>query len=543
MVRGEPTIGEAVEEGPSPPLLKELRRLHELYAELSAETDLMSALNKLLRAAVSFVGTSRGCVQLVPPDDETRLDMVVAVGYPPANTFVEHFRHQGAKAVCEAARANGHHLIIDDLLNFPPLAGTADLQVGLENNIRATLNVPMVSHQGRTVGVLNAQFPVPHRPTDDQVRIFEMLAWTAADFVERHAAEKALRDSAERFRALATASTYVLYSMSADWSQMRHLDGRGFLSNTVEPQNDWLQKYILPEDHPMVLASIAQAIRTKTMFTLEHRVLRADGSIGWTSSRAVPLLDSRGGVCEWFVAASDVSERKKAEAELERSNCELSTFAHTAAHDLQSPVFVIKAYTELLRRRLDGQLDSSTLDLMNSITAGAKQMEALIEDLLHYARVGQNELEPTTFSTAAVLSEVLENLGAQVQEQSATVTHDALPEIWGDRVQVVQLLQNLIGNGIKYGRPGVTPLIEITAAPQGSMWLFAVKDNGEGISHEYREEIFKPFKRLHGSAVPGTGLGLAVCRRVVERHGGCIWVDSTPGEGSIFYFTLPNAPQ
>jgi PAS domain S-box-containing protein len=295
-----------------------MSRLHELHSSLSSETDLRKALGFIVVASNDFLGADRGCIQLVSDDGE-RLEMFAHSGYGPDSRFIAHFLHQGSKPACDMARQHHKRLIIENVETFSPLQGTKDREVALSENILATQSTPMITRTGEMVGVLSNQFRQPHRPSDNELRLVDLLAWTAAHFVERHRGQTALRESEERFRALTTASSYVVYRMSPDWREMRALDGQGFLSNTSAPTQSWLVEYILPEDQRFVLDSIEEAIRNKAVFDLTHRVRRADGGVGWTHSRAVPLLHADGSLREWFGAATDISCEKQAEEALRES--------------------------------------------------------------------------------------------------------------------------------------------------------------------------------------------------------------------------------
>jgi signal transduction histidine kinase len=230
--------------------------------------------------------------------------------------------------------------------------------------------------------------------------------------------------------------------------------------------------------------------------------------------------------------------RKKTD-ELARSNRDLEQFAYVASHDLQEPLRMVTSYVQLLARRYKGKLGSDADDFIGFAEAGAIRMWKLIHALLTYSRVGMrvNQLELT--DCEAILSQSLNNLKVAIEENGAVVTHDSLPTVMADNSQLVQLFQNLVGNAIKF-RGREPPRVHISAGPNGNSWIFSVRDNGIGIAPEYVERIFVIFQRLHGrEEYPGTGIGLAICQKIVERHGGHIWVESQVGEGATFYFTLP----
>ena len=242
----------------------------------------------------------------------------------------------------------------------------------------------------------------------------------------------------------------------------------------------------------------------------------------------------------------EIAERKQAEeklkryaSELERSNQELQQFACVASHDLQEPLRMVASYTQLLAKRYKGKLDSDADEFIAYAVDGATRMQALINDLLTYSRVGTKGKDFKPIDCKTVLERTLDNLKKAVEESRAELTYEPLPTVMADDVQLGQLFQNLIGNAIKF-RSEESPHIHISAERNEDKWIFSVGDNGIGIDPEFTERIFIIFQRLHKRRdYPGTGIGLAVCKKIVERHGGRIWVESKPEKGSTFYFTIP----
>jgi PAS domain S-box-containing protein len=368
------------------------------------------------------------------------------------------------------------------------------------------------------------------------------------DITAQRDAEERLRESEARFR-----QTFELAA-----SGMCHVkDGRFIRVNkSLCEILGYAEKQLLgktvkevshPEDRDLTDAERAR-IRAGEIeqARFEKRYLRGDdGSVVWADVAIALVRDVFGTPLYEIAVFDDITERKQAEAalraaheELKRSNAELEQFAYVASHDLQEPLRMVASYTQLLGRRYDAKFDADGREFMSYIVDGATRMKQLIEDLLAYSRVGTKGQDFRPVAVEGALRKALFNLRLAIEEAGAVVTYDALPTVSADEAQVVQLLQNLIGNALKF-RSASVPRIHVGVAEVNSEYQIEVRDNGIGIEPQYYERIFMVFQRLHNKGeYPGTGIGLAICKKVVERHGGRIWVESRAGEGSSFYFTL-----
>jgi PAS domain S-box-containing protein len=274
----------------------------------------------------------------------------------------------------------------------------------------------------------------------------------------------------------------------------------------------------------------------------------ASGRTWWV--QIAPMTDEGGRVIGGMAVWRDVSARAAAKRdladrarELERSNAELEQFAYVASHDLSEPLRMVTSYLQLLQRRYEGRLDEDADEFIRFAVDGATRMRSLIDALLLYSRAGRGDTPVEPVDTAALVDRVAETLTAGREGPVARIHHGELPEIAGDPAQLGQLFQNLLGNALKFTSPGRAPEIEVSAAPAGPGWVFTVADNGIGFDEAHAERIFRMFQRLHGrDEYPGTGVGLAIARKVVERHGGRIWAEPRPEGGARFRFELPEAP-
>jgi len=376
----------------------------------------------------------------------------------------------------------------------------------------------------------------------------EGILVTAAirDISVRKAAEKHLGQMEGRYRGLLEAAPdamvvvnqggdIVLLNVQAEKQFGYHRDELvGQKVKNIIPRG--FAERLIADGTRTAAEALAQQIGTG----IELNGLRKDGSEFPIEIMLSPLESTEGILVT--AAIRDITTRKKTDAhvlELNRSNEELGQFAYVASHDLQEPLRMVASFTELLARRYKGKLDSDADEFIGFAVDGARRMQRLIQDLLAYSRVATKGNDLVHTSSEEALRRALLNLRAAIEESGALVTHDPLPTVLADERQLIQVFQNLIGNAIKYQNPGV-PRMHISAARNADKkWTFSVKDNGLGIDPQYFEKIFVIFQRLHKrDEFSGTGIGLAICKRIVERHGGTISVESQLGHGSTFSFAL-----
>jgi len=316
--------------------------------------------------------------------------------------------------------------------------------------------------------------------------------------------------------------------------------------------NGWTEG-VHPEDFGRCLQIYLEAFGRRAPFEMEYRILRACGTYGWIVDCGVPIFNKDHQFLGYVGYCFDITARRENEEkidifchDLERSNAELEQFAYAASHDLREPLRMVVSYSTLLKKKIADHLDEDSKEFFGYIERSAKRMDEMIRDLLDYSRVERHGNNIVSTKLFEAVEYALQNLSHRIKEQDAEIKIDFDPalNVMGDAHQLARLFQNLIGNALKYYAAETPPRICLTAeAAKDGMITLAVEDNGIGIPAEFSERIFQLFQRLHTREVyDGTGVGLSICRKIVDRHGGKIWVSPAPGGGSIFRFTLPVPP-
>lgn len=334
---------------------------------------------------------------------------------------------------------------------------------------------------------------------------------------------------------------FCIASFDGYFQQINPMWSKTLGYSTQELLNQPFLSLVHPEDRPSTLEQAKKLLQGIACISFENRYRCKDGSYRWLLWTATPLPQQK----LVYGIARDITNRKQAEQQLQRmnnkladSNQELEQFAYVVSHDLQEPLRKIKGYSDLLNRRYQGKLDQRADKYITNISDSVMRMQALIRDLLTYSRVSTSKPVFRPTDLAIILQQTLNDLSSIIKESNANIIAEPLPVINANPTQIRQLLQNLLSNAIKF-RTQQTPQIHIYARREAQFWLIAVKDNGIGIDAQYAQRVFVIFQRLHyREDYPGTGIGLAICQKIVELHGGKIWFESTPGAGTTFFVRL-----
>jgi PAS domain S-box-containing protein len=397
---------------------------------------------------------------------------------------------------------------------------------------------PLKDAQGQVYRLVGSSLQITERK-----RIEEKLQQAYAQMEKRVSERTAeLYASETRYRILADASPDMIYVLDQEYriTYANRNAANVFNLTPEEMMSQQIKELFNPQVGEQQFSMIQQIFLTGERVAFEEQLQFPVGE-RWLSMILVPMFDEMLGVIAVMVVARDISNRIAYERQLARSNAELEQFAYVASHDLQEPLRMVSSYLQLIERRYADKLDANGHEFIDYAVDGAHRMKQLIEDLLAYSRVSSRAKPMKEVDIQEVIENVQINMQIKFEENQAMLSYDEMPTVWGDSIQLGQVFQNLVDNAIKFkGEEALQ--IHIGAEKIDSAWQFSVADNGQGFDMQYRSRIFEIFERLHTrEETSGTGIGLAICKRIVERHGGKIWAESQPGEGSTFYFTIPDS--
>ena len=407
------------------------------------------------------------------------------------------------------------------------------------------LAVPIIGSDGQNMGLIQLSDKYEGQFTEADEAILIQLANIAAAAIENARLYNELRESEERYRRLVENVPGMVYRCrnEREWPMEFVSDAcrdlTGYDPDALERDEVlWGRDVIVEEDREEVWDEIQTLVTDREPFSITYRIETTDGTRRWVRDRGRGIFNETGDLVEIEGIISDITEHKEREQALEESNERLEHFAYATSHDLQEPLRMVSTYLQLIEERYRDTLDEDGREFIDFAVNGADRMREMIDALLEYSRVeteGQ-PFEPVDLDD--ILDEVIDDLQFRIEESEAEISRDGLPTMHGDPDQLREVFQNLLDNAIEYSGDA-PPEIHVGADRDGDRWVITVDDEGIGIDPDDQDRVFEVFQRLHTREEhDGTGIGLALCERIVERHGGEIWVESEPGEGSTFSFTL-----
>jgi len=543
-----------------------MKRLHQIGTRFVRSGELGKVLQEVVDAAIAITGSDMGNMQLL--DNSGELKIVAHRGFE--QPFLDFFNlvHEG-QAACGTAMKERQRVIVEDIAESAVFTGSPTREVVLASGARAVQSTPLFSRSGYLLGMLSTHYTTQRRPDERDLLLIDMLGQQICDMLERMRMEEGLRKSRDELELRVRERTSELISANEELQKQAALLNlsrdaifvRGF-DHIVKFWNDGAVKLygisreealgkvtqdLLRTGFPEPVEQIVDHVLQSGWWEGELRQTASTGEEILVESRWALQRGTDGEPLGFLEINRDITAKKLAEealrsnmARLEVVNAELQEFAFIAAHDLQEPLRKIQTFCDMAQKRCVPALDNTSRDYLVRVVNSASRMRRLLRDLLEFSRVAARPGPPNKIDLVKIVREAADVFEASVRETGCKIEIENMPAIEADETQMLRLFQNLIGNALKF-RGAETPHIKIYGRLDSKrMCEIFVKDNGIGFDPQYAELIFKPFQRLHGrSEYDGTGMGLAICRKIVERHGGSIRVQSEPGKGSTFMIRLP----
>ncbi len=541
-----------------------MKRLHELSTRFVSQGDLQTLLDAILDAAIAITGGDKGHVQLLDAASG-ELGIAGQRGFDPA--FIEYFNHIRAGVVaCGTAMRTRQCVVVEDVTVSPLfLAEPRALELMLAAGMRAVVCIPLLARAGQLGGVLSILFGAPHRPSERDLRLLDLLARQAADFIERSQAESALRQSEERLRLALEAGGMGLWSWDLEthaiqWDKAQYaLWGIDPATQPVTPE--LVRALVLPEELPKLFFTTKGALVAGHQ-DAEFRIRLPDGQIRWLETYGRVVCDSQGKACKWVGVNFDITERKRAEealrqakdelahanealertvqertASLRETVGELEHFSYSITHDMRAPLRAMRSFAGMLLQECSDCLVPTSRDYLQRIATAAERMDQLVIDALDYSKALRQELPLGPVDPEPLLRGMIESYPALQPPQAHIQIDGPMPKVLANQAGLTQCFSNLLGNAVKFIVPGTVPRVRVWGERREAMVRLWFADNGIGIAPEAQARIFDMFQQV-SKEYEGTGIGLALVRKVAERMGGKVGVESEPGRGSRFWLDL-----
>ena len=514
-----------------------LRKIYQISADKGFSLD--ARINEILRLSCDYYDLPFGIVSRIYKDSYEVLQAYDAEGHIKAGDTFPYSETYCAFTFRGDTVKSFHDVSETEIVDHPCYK---------KFKLNAYIGVPLYV-KGERYGTVNFTSPnARSRPfSEDEHAFIRMIAQWIGHEISEAQYLKRLRDSEERYELAAKGSASALWDWDVEHDKI-HWSGPCLSVLKYDDINDMpanslaFDERVHPDDRERLRHKMADHFKTREPFALELRVKRADGSYIWTYNRAQALWDFKGNAVRMCGSMTNIDDRKRAEEELQRSNQELEQYAGVVAHDLHQPLRAVQGFLDLLVMTTGDKLDARGKEYVGHAVSAAEHMSVIIDELLEYSRYNAGQMEKSSFDSGEELQNIADLLQSLVEDKGGRIVlNGSFPQINYDQKQFSRLVVNLIENAVKYGSDE-PPVIQISVADDEAYWRFSIADNGIGIADKYLDSIFDMFARLKVKAsVNGTGIGLAVCRKIVEGHGGKIKAESEEGRGTTFIFTVPKS--
>jgi PAS domain S-box-containing protein len=520
--------------------LADTQQLQHISSQLICEDDINALYQQILDAAIAIMCADMGSVQMLDPDTN-ELQLLAWQGFAPASAEFWEWVRVDSESTCGAALDSGERTIVPDIETCDLMAGTGDLDSYRLSGIRAVQSTPLISRHGRLVGMISTHWREPHQPSARRLRLLDVLARQVADLLDRKQIELSLLESQERLSLVQLAAKIGAWDWDVTTGTVYWSPEYYTLYGTdpaVPPSyENWIAS-IFDVDRDTTERAMQEAMQQQqTYFNYEFRIAHPVLGIRWIGARGQIFYDPAGQPQRVTGIAIDATDRKQAEIALAERNQELDNFVHVVSHDLKAPLRAISNLSVWIEEDFGTDLPATTQQQMSLLRGRVRRMEAMIDGLLDYARIGRTDVQIELISVAELIEEILDSL-APPSTFEIFVAPD-LPTFHTKRLLLSQVFTNLIGNAFKHHDKS-SGFIRISCQEQGNFYEFAIVDDGPGIAADQRDRVFIIFQSANPQKNPdSTGIGLSLVKKIVETVGGKIRLESELGKGTTFYFTWP----
>ncbi|MDQ5987562.1 MAG: Adaptive-response sensory-kinase SasA [Syntrophus sp. SKADARSKE-3] len=528
--------------------LEAMTRLQKIGALFVSDGNMDEILGEIVDAAIAISEADFGNIQLFDPKTSD-LHIAAHRGFP--DWWIDFWNSVSkGRGTCGTALEQGARVIVEDVEQSPIFIGTPALEIQLKAGVRAVQSTPLLSRSGKILGMFSTHYKTPRLPDDSALNLLDLLAQQAADIIERAKAEEALRQSEFHMARVQEIAHLGSWAWDIEENHLYWSDETyrmfGLKPKEFAPRNEDFLGCVHPEDRPRVELAVQETLAHEP-YNLEFRIIRKDGEERYVHSEGQITFDKNDNPVKMEGTVQDITERKQVDEELirrtqqlEEANKELESFSYSVSHDLKAPLRAIDGYSKMLTKKYGNVLNDDASRMIGVIRSNTEMMSALIDDLLSFSRVHRGSMAASEIDMNKLASEVWNDIHQAVPDREIEFKLSKLPPGFGDRTLIRQALVNLFSNAVKFTTNRKPGTIEISSYTEDGAIVYCVKDNGVGFDMAYYHKLFGVFQRLHShEEYEGSGIGLAIVQRIINRHGGRVWAESELEKGATFFFTLP----